>query len=207
MKVSEDEGHDVIYGDTDSAMLSIDSEEEAQELEKKINQRYDEFAEEMGMPNHRLEIELEKRYDKIFFKPDTKKRYCGLIGWEDGTSVDGSPKERLDVTGFEYKRSDSPPITKSLQEKLFLEAFEGDTDDLSKYICGIAEDFRHGKSTLETLQSRAGSASLSRVRGRFRDMSRRPGTRTITWGRTMVRETRFGTSTWTERRTGYPTSA
>ncbi|MFL9629289.1 DNA polymerase domain-containing protein, partial [Aeromonas jandaei] len=75
-----------------------------------INASYDEFAREvLGAEDHRFEIEFEKLYRR-FFQAGRKKRYAGHIVWKEGTDVDD-----IDITGFEYKRSDIAAITKEVQ--------------------------------------------------------------------------------------------
>ncbi|MFB6088003.1 MAG: DNA-directed DNA polymerase, partial [Haloarculaceae archaeon] len=87
-QAANEQGHDVIYGDTDSVMLELGSNvsvEEAlaqsRELESHINDSYDEFATtELGAEDHRFQIEFEKLYRR-FFQAGKKKRYAGHIVW------------------------------------------------------------------------------------------------------------------------------
>ncbi|MFT4945119.1 MAG: DNA polymerase I, partial [Halovenus sp.] len=65
---------EVIYGDTDSIMVSMGEDttkegaiERSFEMEERINEAYDEFAlEELGAAQHRFEIEFEKLYRRFF---------------------------------------------------------------------------------------------------------------------------------------------
>ena len=169
---------DVIYGDTDSVMLQISdiSADEAAavevpaerreahpemdedelralqfaiqtsfELEEFINDSYDEFARgELDAEDHRFEIEFEKLYRR-FFQAGKKKRYAGHIVWKEGKDVDD-----IDITGFEYQRSDIAPITKEVQQQVIEMIVTGeDIDDVESYVGEVIEDFQAGNVGLE----------------------------------------------------------
>ncbi len=128
--VTSELNREVTYGDTDSVMLSLGdlSKEEAIEtsfeIEDHINERYDDFAqEELNAEFHRFEIEFEKLYRR-FFQAGKKKRYAGHIVWKEGKDVDD-----IDITGFEYKRSDIAQITKEVQQNVIETIVTGDDID------------------------------------------------------------------------------
>jgi len=172
-------GYEVAYGDTDSVMLEIgdislddvdgdvditDEMREAHpdmdeaelegiaasiskgfELEEQINGSYDEFAlERLGAEHHRFRIEFEKLYRR-FFQAGKKKRYAGHIVWKEGKDVDD-----IDITGFEYKRSDIAPITKEVQ-KTVLEMIvtQGDVEGVTEYVNEVIEDFQAGNVSVD----------------------------------------------------------
>jgi len=143
---------EVIYGDTDSVMLELGpdvSTEEAIdlsfELEERINEAYDEFAsEKLNADEHRFQIEFEKLYRR-FFQAGKKKRYAGHIVWKEGKEVDD-----IDITGFEYKRSDIAAITKEVQKRVLEMIVTGeDVDDVKSYLHGVVTDFREGDYDLD----------------------------------------------------------
>ncbi|WP_440006057.1 DNA-directed DNA polymerase [Halomicrococcus sp. SG-WS-1] len=145
-------GYDVAYGDTDSVMLELGSEfskeeaiEQSFEIEDHINDRYDEFArEDLNADEHRFQIEFEKLYRR-FFQAGKKKRYAGHIVWKEGKDVDD-----IDITGFEYKRSDIAPITKEVQRDVIEMIVTGeDLDDVKEYVHDIIEDFQAGNVDLD----------------------------------------------------------
>ncbi|MUW14536.1 hypothetical protein GJ633_07505 [Halorubrum sp. CBA1125] len=120
----------VVLHNTDSVMLSLGdlSKEEAIEtsfdIQEHINDRYDDFArEELNADEHRFEIEFEKLYRR-FFQAGKKKRYAGHIVWKEGKDVDD-----IDITGFEYKRSDIAQITKRVQQRVIETIVTGDDID------------------------------------------------------------------------------
>ncbi|WP_227376535.1 DNA-directed DNA polymerase [Haladaptatus halobius] len=142
----------VAYGDTDSVMLELggdiekgDAIEQSFDIEKHINARYDEFArEDLNAEEHRFQIEFEKLYRR-FFQAGKKKRYAGYIVWKEGKDVDD-----IDITGFEYKRSDIAPITKEVQQQVIEMIVTGeDLDDVKTYVHDVIEDFREGNVDLD----------------------------------------------------------
>ena len=129
-QAAEELDYQVAYGDTDSVMLSLSdmSKEEAIEtsfeIEDHINERYDDFArDELNADFHRFQIEFEKLYRR-FFQAGKKKRYAGHIIWKEGKDVDD-----IDITGFEYKRSDIAGITKEVQQNVIETIVTGDDID------------------------------------------------------------------------------
>ncbi|MFB6184620.1 MAG: DNA polymerase domain-containing protein [Haloarculaceae archaeon] len=110
------------------------------ELEEAINGSYDEFAlERLNAQFHRFEIEFEKLYRR-FFQAGKKKRYAGHIVWKEGKDVDD-----VDITGFEYQRSDIAPVTKEVQKEVIDRIVHGDDlESLKDYVHDVIEDFRSG---------------------------------------------------------------
>jgi DNA polymerase elongation subunit (family B) len=150
-EVSNELDYRVAYGDTDSIMLELGPDvtresaiEQSFELEEEINARYDELAAEFGASEHRFRIEFEKLYRR-FFQAGKKKRYAGHIVWKEGKDVDD-----IDITGFEYKRSDIAPITKEVQ-KTVLEMIvtQGDVEGVKEYVNEVIEDFQAGNVSVD----------------------------------------------------------
>ena len=180
-EVAREEGFEVVYGDTDSVMLEVgevspadvDAEVEVTdamrekhpemseaeletivatiqkgfELEERINDSYDDFAlERLNAQFHRFEIEFEKLYRR-FFQAGKKKRYAGHIVWKEGKHVDD-----IDITGFEYKRSDIAPITKEVQKEVIDRIVHGeDLDAVKTYVHDIVERFQRGEVDLDEI--------------------------------------------------------
>ncbi|MCQ4332609.1 DNA polymerase [Natronomonas sp. F2-12] len=137
---------EVTYGDTDSVMLELGGDiskekaiEQSFEIESHINDAYDEFAERLNASTHRFQIEFEKLYRR-FFQAGKKKRYAGHIIWSEGKDVDD-----LDITGFEYKRSDIAPITKEVQKQVLEMIVTGaDREDIKDYVHEVIQRVQRG---------------------------------------------------------------
>lgn len=147
-QVVQEMGYEVTYGDTDSVMVSIGPDitkeeaiEQSYEMEDHINERYQEFAEqELNAQEHRFQIEFEKLY-KRFLQAGKKKRYAGHIVYKEGKDVDD-----IDITGFEYKRSDIAGITKEAQKRLIEMLVKGeDHSEVRDYLHDIITDFQNGE--------------------------------------------------------------
>ncbi len=140
-------GYEVAYGDTDSVMIEFGDElttEEAIEasfkMEENINASYADLAASMNAEEHRFQIEFEKLYRR-FFQAGKKKRYAGHIVWKEGKDVDD-----IDITGFEYKRSDIAPITKEVQKEVIEMVVTGtDLGEVKDYVHDRIEEFQTGE--------------------------------------------------------------
>ena len=146
-QVTTDLDRDVVYGDTDSVMVELGGElstaeaiDESFKLEGAINGSYDDFAlEELNAAEHRFQIEFEKLYRR-FFQAGKKKRYAGHIVWKEGKEVDD-----IDITGFEYKRSDIAPITKEVQKEVIDRIVKGESkESIKEYVTEVIADFQNG---------------------------------------------------------------
>jgi DNA polymerase I len=144
----------IVLHNTDSVMLELGQDyskqqaiEESFEIEEYINASYDEFArEELNAEHHRFEIEFEKLYRR-FFQAGKKKRYAGHIVWKEGKDVDD-----VDITGFEYKRSDIAPVTKEVQKTVLdMVVTEGDIEGVKEYVHDVITDFREGERPLDEI--------------------------------------------------------
>ena len=137
----------IVLHNTDSIMLELGDEvskeeaiEQSFEIEAHINDAYDEFAEQLNAHTHRFEIEFEKLYRR-FFQAGKKKRYAGNIIWKEGKDVDD-----IDITGFEYKRSDIAPITKEVQKRVLEMIVTGaEREDIKSYVGDVIERVQAGE--------------------------------------------------------------
>jgi DNA polymerase I len=93
IKMAENAGLKVVYGDTDSIFMKHEPE--------KIEKLSKEIEEKQG-----LEIKPDKVFVRIFFT-EAKKRYAGLL-----------PNGQLDIVGLEVMRGDWAAIAKKVQEKV-----------------------------------------------------------------------------------------
>jgi DNA polymerase I len=156
--VASELDYEVAYGDTDSVMLELESGvkkseaiEQSFEIEEYINSRYDDFAsDELNAAEHRFQIEFEKLYRR-FFQAGRKKRYAGHIIWKEGKDVDD-----IDITGFEYKRSDIAPITKRVQKEVIEtivtgDDMEADRQEVREYLTTVIEEFLNGERSVDEI--------------------------------------------------------
>jgi DNA polymerase I len=167
-EIAQDEEYAVLYGDTDSIMVSLADSDEGKEvalerghaLESSVNSRMDECVQLSGMPDgathpylgedlhgtdrHCLVYEFEKLYRR-FFQAGSKKRYAGRIVWKEGKDVDGD----IDMVGFESKRSDSPELTEEVQPEVINMILSGDGfQEVSDYVRGLIDDIEEREMEL-----------------------------------------------------------
>ncbi|PSQ29638.1 hypothetical protein BRD16_09610 [Halobacteriales archaeon SW_6_65_46] len=144
----------IVLHNTDSVMLELGEEypkeqavDTSFEIEEHINASYDEFARtELNAESHRFQIEFEKLYRR-FFQAGTKKRYAGNIIWKEGKDVDD-----IDITGFEYKRSDIAPVTKEVQKRVLdMIVTEGDVAGVKEYVHDTIKAFQTGERPLDDI--------------------------------------------------------
>lgn len=142
----EDNGHDVIYGDTDSTYIKLDESWDrdkcldiARALCDTLNITiYPELAETMGIPpeDNLWEIEVEA-YMERFFQAGKKKRYAYLATWKDGREVD-NPKPT--VKGFASRRSDTAELTVETEEAILNAILHGNEDTVSDIVFEAAQE-------------------------------------------------------------------
>ncbi len=144
-------GYEVIYGDTDSCFVQLpplpqeQTMEIARSLEKELNASYSSFSREtLGADQNFFSIKFEKIYRR-FFQGGAKKRYAGHLVWKEGQDVD-----KIDITGFEMKRSDSAPITREVQERVLEMILKGNgKDEVKEYLPEVLRMYRAGRCPLE----------------------------------------------------------
>ncbi len=134
---AEEEGFEVVYGDTDSLFLRGE----------RVEERIDGFLEEV---NHDLpefmELEFEGYFRRGFFTSTSsgegaKKKYA-LVG-EDG---------RLKITGFEQVRRDWSPIAKETQKEVLREILEDDAEEAAEIVKQTVEALKAGEIPVEKLR-------------------------------------------------------
>ena len=125
----EAEGHQVIYGDTDSTFVWLGrahGEEEAarigQALVQRVNQWWREHLQtEFGL-HSALELQFETHYSRFLMptirgaEEGSKKRYAGLVNRADGSA-------EMVYKGLETVRSDWSPLAQQFQRELYLRIF------------------------------------------------------------------------------------
>ena len=144
----------MIYGDTDSCMVQLlqRSRKEqtiatAKTIEKRLNESYKDFAKnELNADVHFFSIKFEKIYAR-FFQAGKKKRYAGSLVWKEGKDV-----KEIDIVGFEIRRSDTPQITKDVQQRVMEMILEGEgKEEIRKYLIEIVKKYRAGEYSLDMI--------------------------------------------------------
>jgi DNA polymerase, archaea type len=139
-KVCDKDGNKVLYIDTDGLTIKIRSIKEAVDYVDKLNNALKDFCKAEGIKRE-LTLKLDRYFSWIIFKKTeervdgewvergVKKRYAGIITFEDGKEVN-----YLKIVGFEYVRRDSPPVTKRIQKQTFDMVFSGKQDQVADYL-------------------------------------------------------------------------
>ncbi|NRB43138.1 MAG: DNA polymerase II, partial [Pseudomonadales bacterium] len=144
----EQQGFEVIYGDTDSTFVLLDenlSAIEAQrigkQLAEKINQQWSKKLQQDYQLASYLEIEFETHYSRFFMptirgaETGSKKRYAGLIKHSD--------KEEIIFKGLESVRSDWTTLAQDFQKTLFQHVFHDQNP--SQYILQTVKSLTAGE--------------------------------------------------------------
>lgn len=152
-------GYETIYGDTDSVMFSLGHHDKKKKavldgkgLTNQVNAGMEEAVRESGLEGdhpfmdedlphardaHCLKYEFEKLYRR-YIQFGKKKRYAGNIVWKEGKDVD-----KVDITGFENKRSDVPLLAAECQKEVLHMVLDGrGLDAVSEYVSGLTDDIR-----------------------------------------------------------------
>ena len=134
---AEEEGFEIVYGDTDSVFLSKED----------IREEIDGFLEAINseLPGF-MELEFEGYFKRGFFTSTdsgegAKKKYALL-------SEDGSMK----ITGFEQVRRDWSPIAKRTQEKVLEKVLNEEIEEAAELVKETIERIKEGEVPLEDLR-------------------------------------------------------
>ncbi|WP_105189950.1 DNA polymerase II [Pseudoalteromonas sp. T1lg48] len=144
----EEQGYQVIYGDTDSTFVSLNSaysEQQADEIGKKLVKEINawwkhELKQAFGIDSF-LELEYETHYRKFLMptirgsETGSKKRYAGLVVKDS--------EEKIVFKGLESARSDWTPLAQEFQQKLYMMVFRG--QDPSEYVRNMVERTQAGE--------------------------------------------------------------
>jgi DNA polymerase-2 len=128
----EEQGYQVIYGDTDSLFVWLQSahaEEQARQIAERlvthVNTWWKQHLRQEFDLDCALELEFDTHYNR-FLMPTvrgsdegSKKRYAGLVVKPDGS-------EETVFRGLESVRSDWTPLAQQFQQELYLRIFKGE---------------------------------------------------------------------------------
>jgi len=163
-------GLKVLYGDTDSVMVQMIGEKsrfdvidvdgkvddkksdyeniikKSVEIEKLLNESYLEFIKQFNAKESLLHVDLKKLYSK-WFQGGKKKRYAGVIVWDGGKYID----PLIEITGFDAKRSSSPPYARKIQKELLWRLLTEDVKNVETFIKECYNDIKNNKIPIEDL--------------------------------------------------------
>lgn len=150
----EEEGHHVVYSDTDSIFVSAPVEKDTPTATPQMGDAKrtawekgrDEmvgFAQELAkrFSEEGAVLEFEKGLS-VFFSHGAKKRYVGRVVY---------PSEELIVRGYETRRTDSFDALTSGMEQLFEEVLDGRTDDAVQTAMTQIQAARRSQLPIESL--------------------------------------------------------
>ena len=140
----EEEGFDVLYGDTDSLFVLSGladphgTHARGEDLVRKINAAIARHVREAWGVESRLELEFEKLYTRLFLpsvrhgSAGARKRYTGVPYGSDA----------VEFVGMEVVRRDWTDLAKTVQRELYARLFaDAPVDD---YLAQVVRDVRHG---------------------------------------------------------------
>jgi DNA polymerase II len=145
IRLMEEGGRRVLYGDTDSLFVALLPGEEkdthvgeklAEEITAKLSQL---INVQYGLESY-LQLQFARYYRKIFFPPmrqaeaGAKKRYVGMAQYPHG--------EELQFVGMEFVRSDWTALAKRFQYELFRRLFYG--EEIDSWLQGMVNNLKNG---------------------------------------------------------------
>ena len=122
-----EEGHPVVYSDTDSVFVSA-PEEGKDSLVKFGHELAGRFTKEGA------ELEFEKGLS-VFFSHGAKKRYVGRVVW---------PEEDLLIRGYEVRRTDSFDLLNNTMMGTFERILDGDENGAVNHVLGLIKSVKAG---------------------------------------------------------------
>ncbi|WP_237772544.1 DNA polymerase II [Herbaspirillum robiniae] len=145
----EEQGYEVIYGDTDSTFVWLKrahDDEQARAiglaLVQRINAWWRDHLREQYRLDSALELQFEVHYQR-FLMPSvrgadvgSKKRYAGYVRTPEG-------EDKVTYKGLETVRTDWTPLAQQFQQELYLRIFR--KEPYRDYIAGYVADLLAGK--------------------------------------------------------------
>ena len=149
VKIIEDKGYIVIYGDTDSVFVSLQKQvgnKQADDIGKQLIDTINQYWKKYLLQNYGINSYLEMEYETHFIKffmptvrgsdKGSKKRYAGLIKDKEGN-------KKIIYKGLETVRTDWTELARNFQQTLYQLIFNNEPyeDFIRQYI----DDLKSGK--------------------------------------------------------------
>ena len=133
-----DEGHEVVYSDTDSIFVKAPVEEVEDPCQVMID-----FANEIAerFSEKSAELEFEKGLS-VFFSHGAKKRYVGQVVW---------PNEEMLVRGYETQRTDSFKFLTDGMKEIFKHVLSGNSEDAINHAIDTIAAAKSGNAPIRDL--------------------------------------------------------
>jgi DNA polymerase I len=135
--IAQDRGLEMIYGDTDSVMLSADN----------IKEKMDDFLEEV---NSELPEFMELEFEGFFRRGLFTSKESGEGAKKKYALIDG--EGNLKITGFEQVRRDWSPIAKRTQKNVLRKVLEDDVDGAVEEVKETIQRLKSGEVDVEDLK-------------------------------------------------------
>ena len=153
----EEEGYQVIYGDTDSIFVWLNLQNESKDIDqigkflaKKVNTWWKDYLKKEFLLESALELEYENHYTRFLMptirgsSEGTKKRYAGMVCKEGFNAADPKTDSyALIFKGLETVRTDWTLLARELQKDLYDRIFLN--KEYKLYIRQLVEDLKAGK--------------------------------------------------------------
>lgn len=149
VRLIEQQGYPVIYGDTDSVFVSLQSPHsnaQADAIGNKLVQLINDYWKQHLQKTYNTECFMEVQYEthyQRFFMPTargsdkgSKKRYAGLI-------TDNNGIESIKFKGLENVRTDWTELARNFQQELYAKIFRNQPFD--DYISQTVQDLKSGR--------------------------------------------------------------
>jgi len=139
VKMAEESGLKVIYGDTDSIFAKLPTGDDVQDIREVTREKARAVSEKIST-EFPLELEIQDFFKAIFFT-GKKKRYAAL-----------TDKDEIVVRGLEVRRGDWCEQAKEMQtEVIDMILRQKDPEKAAKYVKNVIHDFKDGKVPLQKL--------------------------------------------------------
>lgn len=136
----------VVYNDTDSMFVKVNSVKDGEFILKKVNEKVQEILKtKYNLSDSNMKVEFEKMFRRLILQ--TKKRYAGLINWEDGEE-----KDIIKIAGMAARRSDTSALSKRIQKHILDTILRGGSkEEVINYIRDIINKIINNEITKEEL--------------------------------------------------------